>query len=503
MEIWNEPLRGDIPPAGFDGLPGIDRARAFLYNLVLPPSVYHLMGIKLTQVGPGSAVLAMGASPWRAHGNGQFELSDLIQGVIETAALTIAEPWRVVVARTMSYAQVRLISSRSVSFVGRGEVVRAADRIAFCRATAEDSDGRLIAQATGTVEFVDAPETTRGEKPRLEPVDPPRYPTPDPRERPLPARMGELFKRWIDAPVETLARTVAGEEVQPPAGHLIGCRYVDGGEGWCEVDLVASRWLRVWYPWIDPGNISVASIFAAGAAIHTLSPGEIFGILSYDLRHLRVVPADGRIVRCRAEAERHEDYVMVSGEVRDGDQVVTGSSMYSVALPARRRRGVPRSERKLASVLYTDIVASTATNERLGDRRWTEVLEDHHTIVRRALAEFGGREIKTTGDGFLATFDAPTEAIRCASAIRSGVRRLGIDTKAGVHTGEVEVGSGDLSGIAVNVAARVLDAADPGEVLVSRTVRDLVAGSSLAFADRGSRSVKGVSEDVHLFALDE
>jgi class 3 adenylate cyclase len=155
----------------------------------------------------------------------------------------------------------------------------------------------------------------------------------------------------------------------------------------------------------------------------------------------------------------------------------------------------------LATVMFTDIVDSTARAAELGDRRWTALLENHYQLVRQQLPRFGGQEVKTIGDGFLATFGGPARAIRCALATIEVNREIGLTVRAGLHTGECEYRGRDVSGIAVHIAARVAALAAPGEVLVSRTVKDLVAGSGLRFEDRGSHLLKGVPDDWQLFAV--
>jgi class 3 adenylate cyclase len=157
-------------------------------------------------------------------------------------------------------------------------------------------------------------------------------------------------------------------------------------------------------------------------------------------------------------------------------------------------REEPEPERILATVLFTDIVDSTRTAAEFGDRRWREVLEGHHRDVRAALARFSGREVKSIGDGFLATFDGPARAVRCARAIAGASDPAGIRVRAGLHAGECEVMGDDIGGIAVHIAARVSALAGPGEVLVSRTVKDLVAGSGIEFDDRGEHTLKGVPD---------
>jgi len=159
-------------------------------------------------------------------------------------------------------------------------------------------------------------------------------------------------------------------------------------------------------------------------------------------------------------------------------------------------------ERILATVLFTDIVDSTKRAVELGDERWKELLGRHDAHVRRQLERFHGREVNTTGDGFLAWFDGPARAIRCATAIRDALRGLGLEVRAGVHTGEIELRDDDISGIAVHVAARVAAAAAAGEVLVSRIVVDLVAGSGLGFTARGEHAFKGVPGEWGLFAVE-
>ena len=164
-------------------------------------------------------------------------------------------------------------------------------------------------------------------------------------------------------------------------------------------------------------------------------------------------------------------------------------------------RAVPEPDRALATVLFTDIVASTSTAAELGDQRWREVLEGHQRAVREALGRFDGREVKSIGDGFLATFDGPARAIHCAREILESSEPLGIRIRAGLHTGECEVMGDDIGGMAVHIAARVSALAEPGEVLVSRTVKDLVVGSDIRFSDRGAHTLKGVSDTWQLYAV--
>ena len=155
----------------------------------------------------------------------------------------------------------------------------------------------------------------------------------------------------------------------------------------------------------------------------------------------------------------------------------------------------------LATVLFTDIVDSTATASRLGDRAWRDVLAKHDRLCRNAIERFHGRLIKSTGDGVFATFDGPARAIRCACAIGESVRELDLAVRAGVHAGECELHMDEVSGIAVHIGARIVALAGPGEVLVSGTVCDLVGGSGIAFEDRGVQTLKGVASSVRILAV--
>ena len=164
------------------------------------------------------------------------------------------------------------------------------------------------------------------------------------------------------------------------------------------------------------------------------------------------------------------------------------------------RRG-PELDRVLTTVLFTDIAGSTERAAEVGDQRWSQLKSGHHALIRRELTRFRGREVDTAGDGFLAMFDGPARAIRCAMAIILGVQQLGINIRAGIHTGEVEVAPDGISGLAVHIGARVMSLAAPGEVLVSSTVKDLVAGANINFEDCGVHTLKGVPGEWQVFAV--
>jgi len=181
-----------------------------------------------------------------------------------------------------------------------------------------------------------------------------------------------------------------------------------------------------------------------------------------------------------------------------GDTSVLLDEVEEFVTGSRRGR---RPDTAIATMMVTDIVGSTQTMAGLGQERWRDLLDRHDAAVRRQLERFGGREIKTTGDGFLATFDGPARAVTCAQAVGDAAGQLGLGVRAGVHTGEVELRGNDIAGMAVHIAARVAALAGPGEVLVTRTVIDLIVGSGIEFADRGEHELKGVPGSWHLYAV--
>ena len=203
--------------------------------------------------------------------------------------------------------------------------------------------------------------------------------------------------------------------------------------------------------------------------------------------HLAGTPADQWDITCGGNGVRGPDGC--SGDVIE--EFLTG-----------QRPAVSDTDRVLATVLFTDIVDSTARAVELGDRRWRELLQKHDVLVRRQLERYRGCEVDTAGDGFLAAFDGPGRAVRCTASIREAVGGLGLAIRAGLHTGECELIGNRVAGIAVHLGARILTLASPGEVLVSATVKHLVAGSGLRFADRGVHVLKGVPGEWHLFAAE-
>jgi class 3 adenylate cyclase len=207
---------------------------------------------------------------------------------------------------------------------------------------------------------------------------------------------------------------------------------------------------------------------------------------------------EGRWIACRIPGARFAelpgaDHFLTAGDV--------GPMLATVQQFMTGRTDAPIPRRALATVLFTDLVGSTEMAARLGDAEWRRLLESHHLCVRRELERYRGREIDTAGDGFLATFDGPARAIAAARSICAAVRELGLEVRAGLHTGEVELLVDGVAGLAVHIGARIAALAGPGEVLVSRTVKDLVAGSGTSFEDRGSHRLKGIPDEWQVYAV--
>jgi class 3 adenylate cyclase len=260
--------------------------------------------------------------------------------------------------------------------------------------------------------------------------------------------------------------------------------------------------------WWRMFTLSSASSAETYEAIRSLGPVDIRGMLGSVQTPVLVLhrsgdrAADVRASRYMAERIPGARFVELPGDDHlpcfgDQDTVVELTQEFLTGA-----RPVVEPDRVLATVLFTDIVDSTRLAAELGDRRWHRLLVAHQEVVRQQLGRFRGQEVKTTGDGFLATFDGPARAIRAADAIRVGLAELGLGVRVGLHTGECELLGEDIGGIAVHIAARVMAAAGAGEIVCSRTVKDLVAGAGYAFADRGVRTLKGVPDSWQLYAVE-
>jgi class 3 adenylate cyclase len=501
--MQGEPLRGALPEAGFYGLSGLEQMQALRRGLVPRPPLAHLTGLTITQVGPGTATLTLPAARWLEWGDG-VDVNCLAETAM--AAAVVSGLPAGIEARTgaMSLTQFRPATLDAGKLIAHARMVQSAVTFTFAEVGIEDDLGREVARATGAV-LVSAcdppPPPSPGLTGRLEE---PAHGTPDPHLRPLPTgAVTPRLEHWEHYEGLEFCRRFVTGDILLPAVTLFGARVVEVDRGRTLVVGRASEWLCHRSREVAPGVIaSLIRVALTGACQTVALHATRTGTVNTSWRFLSPVRPDGGEFRIDARiSDQQGDSLAAWATVTDSSGARIASGYQSnVLLPLRGRVTQP-SETLLATVLFTDLVGSTARASDLGDERWGQLLDEHENAVRLELAAFGGREIKTTGDGFLATFDSPARAVRCARAILDASRRLGMEARAGIHCGECEFARGDVAGIAVHLASRVLAAAGPDEVLVSGTVRDLLLGSGLTFKDRGRHQLKGIEGDWPLFAL--
>jgi class 3 adenylate cyclase len=443
--------------------------------------------------------MSMPASPWLQAYDGSLELSTLAQVALDLSVLTTAPPASEVRAVTLSLTPLRPCTTETGTVAAKARTLNSGPTFTLAEVTVEDGLGRSVLHGTGTfvISPLDRPPPTVAP---LVPGPEPAYATANPYLRPYSGP----FPLAEDLSCLAWARALlAGDYPAQPVQELLGIRVLTADEGEVSMAVAASQWFCGRSGQVSAAVLTSLAAHGTGGAVIMLMPaGYRLGVLEFNFNFFRAVAADGHDLIVRGAVRHETDGIFLSeSEVidHDGNTVVVGRQTSLFILPRGRRRSAP--ERVLATVLFSDVVASTEAAERLGDRRWGELLDEHHTVVRKQLHVFNGREVKTTGDGFLATFDSPGRALHCARAIRDGIRRLGLEVRLGLHTGECEISGADVAGIAVHIASRVQGLADPGEILVSGTVRDLVAGSGLRFEDRGRHQLKGIEGDWSLFAV--
>jgi uncharacterized protein (TIGR00369 family) len=390
------------------------------------------------------------------------------------------------------------------AFVARAHTIRTGRTFTLAEVVVEDAKGRGVAHAAGSAvsrPVGSVPPVVSDPKERFQE---PKYTVPDPHLRPLPPdRLSFRLLEEMDG-LSMMQMMWAGTLPPQPRYELLGLRYLEVLEDTVSVALRATEWLCSRSHSVSAGVVACLVHDGLSIPVFTRCPlGQRIAILEQSASFLRAVPPDGRELLARGKlVHRGPEFLVSSVEVvdADGNRVALGSQT-SVLTAGRYEE--PKAERVLATVLFTDIVESTSQVRELGDERWRQLAANHDALVRRQLQIHKGREVKTTGDGFLATFESPGLAVQCARAIRDGIRRLGLDVRAGIHTGECEAIDGDVRGIAVHLAARVQAAAEPGEILVSSTVCDLVSGSGIRFVDRGLHELKGIEGKRQLFAVED
>ncbi len=504
-----EPAQGSTWGPEVLQLSGFDLLRASLEHRLPDPPVTKLTGLRLSEVGLGMVSAWMPASAWWQSAAGVFlagTTAFVADAALTASVLTSAPAGMGITTSELSVSFLRASTIRSQTLIGRGRLIHGTRSLGLAEATLEDGRGRLLGHASSRcVLFRADPEILAIR--RL-----PEVPASDLADPYLREMEGEIYGQeyWDATPgLAIMQGIVAG--ILPPCFRLLGVRGVDTSEGMMTMAMAASAWLCNGFGRVSSGAIAYLADAAITLAVGTTVPAATaFNTIDLKLYLLRtVLPADGELMARATVVHRGQTVAIASCEVTGPDGALVAHAIGSVLiLPGRHWERpvqvadeiVVDSARVLTTVLFTDIVGSTRRAAELGDDRWRQLLADHNGIVRDQIRRFRGREVDTAGDGFLIAFDGAARAVQCAMAIRKQVRRLGLEVRAGVHAGECEESGGKLVGIAVHIGSRLLGVAEPGEVLVSSTVRDLVAGSGIEFTDRGEHALKGVAGEWHLFA---
>lgn len=501
--IPDEPVRGRTSPPWFRALSGIERMRAFSRSLVPSPPIARLLGYRATHVAAGTATIVMPASDACICPNGQLEIVPAAVTALESATLTALPGGVDAVPMRFTFKGFRPAWPGTGNILARARILNDSHLFVFAEVQVEDPDGRYLGQGSLHSMIQPVEPAPPLPPPTLNRIEEPVYETPDP-----------YLRRFASAPFANLLesddgiavlRKCADGSLMTPAMVTFGLEVVHLEPGHVAQSMPASEWFCALTTDVSVQAIGAFADFCTWcAALSVQRVGTTVVMLDSDTRFLRPVRPDGR--RIRGESIVREvapDLFIVDTKLHDADGRLIALGLGGVSrIDAARRiaRQRKESQRVLTTLVFTDIVDSTGHAERLGDTVWRGLLDQHHVLTRREVSRCNGAEVATTGDGFLARFDSPAQAIEAACAIRRAVEPLGLQIRAGVHTGECEVTGNTLAGMAVHIASRIQAAAAPGEVLVSSTVKALVVGSTLRFVDRGEQTLKGVPEAWRLYA---
>ena len=424
----------------------------------------------------------------------------LAETAVTGVAMTTLTPGQDVEPVSLALNYFRPARPQAGNLLARARVVNASRLFVFVEIEVEDPQGRKVAHGTSHCEVRPVEPSPPPPPSELRRVDEAAYSTPDPYLRTLRSRLAPPEMLEEQGGLAFLQAYLHGRFLAP-FSELTGCRIeaIDEHQGAVTLAMTmpATEWLCGFSRCVAPGAIAALANFASRiSGLLLVQPGQSFAGLAHSTSFFRAVPADGRILRAEARGMiRGRGLAIADIDVYDGDGQLTASAQGVAQLidaSKRQKPTVSESKRILATLLFTDIVGSTEHARRLGDGGWRAVLSQHHHAVRAEITRCEGTEVDTAGDGFFVRFDSPARALECAWAAREAVKRLGIDIRVGLHTGECELQGRTLTGMAVHVAARIQGLAGPGDILVSGTVKDIVVGSDARFEDRGQHSLKGM-----------
>jgi class 3 adenylate cyclase len=501
--MLDEPVRGAAPDRSFFSLSGLEQLRAYMRGFMLPLPNAVLWDLQVTEATPGSSVAHQVLSPWFDSGEGVMHLVPLVESGMLCAVLTGAPPGVEARMASLSMRYLRPCSVDAETVIARSRVLHSGSAFATVEALVEDRLGRAVAHATSSVLLQPLDPPPPPLLAPLQPVDVPVYATPPPARRPLP--WGYSGEEWRSAFAEGSFGELGDRPPMPPVCEFAGVQVHEVSRGSARVTIPASPWFAGLYGTAAHSLVDLAGEVADAFAIATITDPTTRVLVNHvGQTFLAPVVPLGQDLTCVGRVRHRGDVVVCEAEVSEPNGTLVAVTQMTCVL--RDRKAAQRAsppERVLLTVVFTDLVGSTDLAARVGPSKWRALLEQHHSLVRRQLELHRGREIKCTGDGFLATFDSPTRAVAFARAARDGLDRLDLAVRIGIHAGECEVMGTDVGGLAVHIASRIEGTAKPNEILVSGTVHAMLAGSGIDFVDRGVHALRGVEGDHQLFAVAE
>lgn len=502
--IPDEPVRGRTPPPWVGSLSGIERCRAYSRGLLPATPMARLFGYRLTHVAAGTVTLAMPANDASIAGLGQLEISAPMVAALEGACNTALPAGFDILPLRLAFDPFRPAWPGRGNLLCRARVVSSSNLFVNAVVQVEDSEGRHVAQGSlhGAVLRINPPSPAPPEK--MPPVQEPVYDTPDPYLRKVVVSpVVELMER--EDGLEIMRQFKDGR-IHMPVASLYGVQLHDIDENRARLSMPASEWFCAFGHHVSAQAIAALAdmtLFSGVVSLH--QPGSTTLLLGSSTNFLRQVPADGRRLQSEVVTSAPApNLYMAEATVRNADGEMVAHSVGSIMridASKRQRRQRAQARRVLATLLFIDIVDSTALAGRMGDAAWRNLLEEFRLKVRREISRFNGTEVDNAGDGFFVRFDSPAYAIQAARAAGRAIDGLGVKLRAGIHTGECELEGTRLAGMAVHVAARIMAAAGPGEIMVSSTVKELAGGSGFGFVDRGEHALKGVPDGWRLYAV--